>query len=806
MATVSIEGYRLSPQQKAVWRHGWIGRPYHAQCAIDVKGLLQKDVLKDALKRLIEHHEILRTVYARLPGMDLPVQVIAERQELCYREADISGSPVGQQATQVEAALRSDGGQDFDYERGPIVRFQLLTLAADEHVLICTAPSASLDGRSLGNLAGEIGRCYQACLEHKELPDDIVQYADYSEWLNERLQETAGKAAGSQVLNRLKQSALTLPLESKARADAPPLVDWFHSIVDPGLAARIEAVALREGSSTASFLLACWQVLLWRMTGQSDIALTYYCDGRKHKRLKHALGLFGRSLPLVAEIHADFRVAEVLEMADRATRALENDQDNLSFEDVASLNHEIDHSSSIGYEYEEWPSPSATAEVAFALRRQAICRAPAKLVLRLLAAQPDLCLQWQFDRRRLSPYAVKLIAERFICLLAAAAAAPDRRLLELQSLPAEQRRRLVKQAHGTRRSPAPPDSLDQLLQRQVAATPDALAVVCGEQHLSFAGLQRRAQQLAGGLRRLGVGAEVSVGICLPRCLAQVVAIFGVLKAGGAYLPLDPANPAARLRVMVQASGVAVILSQVAWGDRLRASGAAVLCLDEADGGETLGEADGGEAEGGAVGVCGANLAYEIYTSGTSGRPKGVMIEQQSVVNLLAGLEEAIYGGAQRRVGVNAAIWFDASVKQVFQVVKGRTVIVLGDDERQDSEQLVKVLNEQMVEVLDSTPSQLRQWREAGLESCGSLRQVLVGGEAIEERLWEEMSGSQGVSYYNLYGPTECTVDATVSEVSGKEVRIGRAMSWAAVSSAGLSYAVASVAGSAPAASTPAALH
>jgi amino acid adenylation domain-containing protein/FkbM family methyltransferase len=378
----------------------------------------------------------------------------------------------------------------------------------------------------------------------------------------------------------------------------------------------------------------------------------------------------------------------------------------------------------------------------------------------------DANLYAEADAARLAAY--------FGALVGAAVEEPNAAAGRLDILGESERRRLLADFNDTRASFRADVCLHELFEEQASRTPEAAAVAAGGESLSFGELNRRAERLARRLRALGVGPEVVVGVLLERSVEMMVGVLGVLKAGGAYLPLDPAVPPARLAFMLSDAGAPVVLSQRSLEGILPAGLARVLLLDA----EAADEAD----EAGATAASGArpeNLAYVIYTSGSTGSPKGVMIQHRSVVNLIGALERAVYAeraGRPLRVSLNAPLAFDASVKQWAQMLGGHALDFVPDEARPSGEALVSFVRERRVEVLDCTPSQLKLMLSAGLAEQGqhvpSL--VLAGGEPFEEETWRQAAALDATTFFNVYGPTECTVDVTACRVeAGARPSIGR---------------------------------
>ena len=288
-----------------------------------------------------------------------------------------------------------------------------------------------------------------------------------------------------------------------------------------------------------------------------------------------------------------------------------------------------------------------------------------------------------------------------------------------------------------------------------------MAVVFQDQQLTFAALNRRANQLAHRLQTLGVGPESVVGLSVESSLEMVTGVFGILKAGGAYLPLDPRNPPERLNQVLRDAGVSVLLTQEHLSSERFDSSLQLLCLD------TDMEEENGENPQRITDA--HNLAYVIYTSGSTGQPKGVMIQHRSTVNLAAALREEIYAGlgTALKVGLSAPLAFDASVKQLVQLLSGNTLYLLPEELRLDAKRALAYLTEHALDVLDCTPSQLKLLLAAGLNqsAMNAPKLMLVGGEAVDESLWSQLAESHATRFYNVYGPTECTVDATWSPVT-----------------------------------------
>ncbi|MFP2911696.1 amino acid adenylation domain-containing protein, partial [Pyxidicoccus sp. 3LFB2] len=343
-------------------------------------------------------------------------------------------------------------------------------------------------------------------------------------------------------------------------------------------------------------------------------------------------------------------------------------------------------------------------------------------------------------------------------LLEGIVANPDQRLSELPLLTASERHQVLAAWNDTA-APRPDALLPQLIADQAARSPNTPAVMFEDSSLTFRELDTRANQLAHHLRSLGVGPDVRVGLFVERSVEAFVGLLGILKAGGAYVPLDTTYPRERLGFMLQDSGATVLVTQAWLVDRLPVATPAVVCLDAAQP-----QLQRLPTTPPLSGVTAAHLAYVIYTSGSTGRPKGVMIAHGAVVNLLAALDTAVYAGAPSplRVSVNAPLSFDASVKQLIQLAHGHTLCLISEEARGDVRRMLEQIRHYQLDVLDCSPSHLRLLLEEGLGSGDEARpgRVLIGGEAIGEATWQQLAHHPRIRFFNVYGPTECTVDST----------------------------------------------
>ncbi len=772
-----VEGFRLAPQQKRLWQlQSAGGAAYCAQGLVAIDGPLDRPALAAALRELAARHEILRTSFQRPPGLTLPVQVIAEHAAPALALRDLPGlaaSPPAERAARLAELFGELAAQHADLGRAPLLAAALLPLAPERHLLLLSLPALCADTLALPALARDLGAAY-AAQRGGGAPDDApVQYADVAELFNELL-ESPDTAAGREFWQRQDLAglaALALPLEAQ-----PPNAAFAPArasiALAPGLYERAAALAAEHHAGPEHVLLAGWYALLGRLLEPRELVVGVAFAGRTYEGLDDAPGLFARYLPLAASPAAAATFADLLEQTRRAAQTAAELQEYWSWDVPPRAGAADLQRLPFGFEYVAYPPAFAAADVTFELAWASATIDSFKLRLACAAHGRELVAELHYDPAVYSGATIAQLAERFATLLESLLAEPGRPLAAAELIGPAERALLLDTLNATAAPFAREASLPALIAAQAARTPDALAVVDAGAQLTYAELEARASQLARHLRGLGVGIETPVALCLERSAAQIVGVLGILQAGGAYVPLDPAYPRERLALMLADSGARALLTEQALRDRFAAELPLPVVRLDADA-QQIARAPAAPLDAPPAEAA----AYVIYTSGSAGTPKGVVVRHSALANLLAALDQAIYGaaGAPLRVSMNGPLVFDTSVKQLIQLAAGHTLVLVPDELRLDPAGLAAYLREQQVDVLDCTPSQLRQLLGAGtLDQPGAHpARVLVGGEAIDPALWQALARVPGRQFFNMYGPTECTVDAAIARVEPGAPAIGR---------------------------------
>ena len=724
-----VEGFRLSPQQRRLWKlqQDDPARSFGSQLVLSLEGELRIDALREALQRVCARHEALRTTFRRLPGVVMPVQSVVEGMRASWRTIDLSDLSGPAQTEEVEALLSLENS--FDYENGPVVQATLVVLSSERHLLSINVSALCADRRTLSNLAAELGRCYS------ETSDDAepFQYVQFSEWQNS-LSEEEDAIKAQEYWSKQDLSTVFVTLS--------------------GPRARHVVRVHTRSEISGGFLLAAWQTLLWRRMEQAGV-IGNVCDCRSYELLHDSFGLFARVLPVTSQITEGLRLEEVVEQIERCQREAEEWQDYFEWDQSAE---NAPGYFRFGFEYVDPITPFESAKnLKVSVVRRRCDFESFGLKLSCSASDGGVELEFEYNEASFDRAYVVHLAEQFQTLLEAAIAKPESRVEELVIVGAAERKQVLVEWNDTARDYELDECVHRLFERQVERTPDAVATVFNEQRVTFAELNRRADQVARYLEEQGVEAETPVGVCFEPSIEMVVCVLGVWKAGGAYVPLDPRNPQQRIEQVMSDAGIEILLTtkELLTGDLWKG--------DFTDEKKNQITAD--------------NLAYILYTSGSTGQPKGVMVQHRSVVNLAAALRDEVYGGVgfPLKVGLSAPLAFDASVKQLLQLVFGHTLFILPEELRLDAAHALAYFEQHELDAVDCTPSQLKLLLAAGLESRATRpKLMLVGGEAIDETTWSRLAEDPQTRFFNVYGPTECTVDATWTPITANTTpTIGR---------------------------------
>ncbi|MBZ4423313.1 non-ribosomal peptide synthetase, partial [Myxococcus sp. RHSTA-1-4] len=743
---------------------------YNMPSVLWLDGALDVGALERSLTELVRRHEVLRTTFA-----DGPVQVIHPPPHLSLPVVDLSSLPEASREDEARRLAREEARRPFDLTRGPLLRATLLRLGDTRHLLVLVLHHVVSDGWSMDVLVRESAALYAAFREGRAspLPELPVQYADYAAWQRGWLQ---GDALESQLSWWREHLAGAPPLLELPTDFPRPATQGFrgasHTRVLPrSLADSLQALSRREGTTLFMALLAGFEAVLSRYSGQEDFVVGTDIANRNRAETEGLIGFFINQLALRARLEGDPTFRELLASVRRTTLGAYAHQD-LPFEElVKALNPERDqgHAPLFQVKLVLQNQPGSRLEMpGLTLRTEAVAAGTSRLDLTLSVTETARGLECECEYRTdlFTADTIDRMVRHLGTVLEAAAARPESRLSTLPLLSEDEQRQVLVEWNATGHGFPRESCAHHLFEAQAARTPDAMAVRFEGQALTYAQLDAKANRLAHHLRALGVRQEVPVALCVERSLDLVVAILGILKAGGAWVPMDPGYPVERLTYMLRDCAAPVLVTTEAIADTLPSGGEQLVLLDAdahllAAWPETRPEAR----------VFAESLAYIIYTSGSTGRPKGTLLQHRGLCNTALTAARAHGFRPDSRVLQYAAFGFDASVAEIFGALLAGATLVLAPRERlMPGAPLRSLLREESITAVTLTPSVLAQLAP---DDFPSLETLISAGEACTPELVERWGNR--VRLLNAYGPTEVTVCATLSEPMrpGQRLTIGR---------------------------------
>src|SRR5215213_1844948 len=721
---------------------------YNIPVAVRLTGELKVTALEQSLTELIARHETLRTTFATVDSQ--PVQLISRPGPFRLAVFDLSELSGSVQEEEVRQLAQEEGTRPFDLEAGPLLRVRLLRLSEREHVLLLTMHHIVSDGWSMGVLVRELCALYETFSQGGESP----------------------------------LAPLELPVDHP-RAAVQSFRGARESVrLGAELTRELQELSRAEGVTLFMTLLAGFAALLWRYTGERDVVVGTPVANRGRREVESLIGFFVNTLPLRMQVGGEESFRETLGRVREVCLGGYAHQE-VPFERVVEelgVERRLSQSPLFQVMFALQNAPQTTLDVrGLEFTTLASDTPTSKFDLSVFVIQisdDDLAINVEYSTELFERETIEQMAAHYQRLLSWLVRHPERQLWEAELLSVAEQRQQLQAWNETKAEFAGAALVHELIEAQVRRTPEAVALVFESEQLSYAELNRRANQLAHYLRRRGgVGPESLVGILMERSEELVVSLLGVLKAGAAYVPLDPGYPAERLAYMVGDAGASVVLTQ----ERLRAvlpqSPAATVISVDREWAEIGRERGADEASG----VAPENLVYVIYTSGSTGQPKGAMNTHAAVRNRLLWMQLA-YGLSGADVVLQKTPFsFDVSVWEFFwPLLTGARLVLARPEGHRDGSYLAELIGREGVTTLHFVPSMLRLFVEVEeLEQrCGSVRRVFSSGEALTQELARRLRVRlPGAGLHNLYGPTEAAVDVSYHEwqegESGEGVVIGR---------------------------------
>ncbi len=746
---------------------------YNMLYAFKLQGVLDVGVFERILNEVVRRHEVLRTNFVSVDGQ--PIQTIAETRRVTLPIVDLQHFPLAERTAETQRLTLEEAKKPFNLAEDALIRTTLLRLGEEEYMFLLTLHHIISDGWSEGVLIKEISTLYEAFLQGKPspLPELPIQYADFTQWQREWLQGDVR----SRLLTYWKRRLDGLsPLELLTDRPRPAYLTFngalFSLRLPHALVDNLKALSKQEDVTLFMTLLAAFKTLLVRYSGQNDIAVGSPIANRTYTELEGLIGFFVNTLVLRTNLSGNPSFRILLRRIREMLLEAYSYQD-LPFEHLVEEMH-----------VPRDPSRSPLFQVMFNLQNtpHTAFHLP-KLTLNSLlidgkASRFDLTLFLEEDNNDLNiiaEYSTDLFDEETIrrllghyqTILESVVANPELSLATIPLLAPEERKQLISDWNNTE-TPFPSDRcIHHLIEEQVQRTPSAIAVISAGHALTYQDFNSRANQLAHHLHHLGVQPGMRVGLYLERSLDALVALLGILKAGCAYVPIDPANPGERVAFMLQNAQISILLTHQHLISTLPQHQAHLVCLDSDW--PTIATAP---ATNPVCTVQPANLFYVMYTSGSTGKPKGVAMSHRALCNLLTWQLNTMVPPRAARLLQYASLSFDVSYQEIFPTLSaGGTIFMITEELRRDPVALLRFIDEQQVQKLYLPVVALQQLADAygmGNVQLASLREITAAGEQLQitPQMIHFFRKLKECTLHNFYGPTE-THGTTIFTLSGE---------------------------------------
>ncbi|WP_460318522.1 non-ribosomal peptide synthase/polyketide synthase [Pseudomonas ogarae] len=751
-------------RQWFLWKMDPDSAAYNIPTALRLRGVLDKMALRRSFEALVARHESLRTLFVEDDGVTC--QVIRAQGQVDFIEQCLAGDD----EASIQAFIEQQTQAPFDLLNDALLRVALLALGEQEHILVLTLHHIVSDGWSLQVMVDDLMSLYSAFTQEQpaQLPALAVQYADYAVWQRQWMAAGERDRQLGYWTEQLggEQPLLELPTDHPRPAQQSMRGARLPIVLDRSLSDALKALARRENVTLFVLLLGSFQALLHRYSGQADIRVGVPIANRQRLETERLIGFFVNTQVLRAQFHGDLTGAGLLQQLKQTAMAAQMHQD-LPFEqlvDALQPQRNLSHSPLFQAMFNH------RNETASALENALPGLAVEPLGWEQRTAQFDLSLETTDSPQGLhaaliyatdlfEPATLERMGQHWLNLLQGMVQDLQQPVAQWTLLDDDERRQMLVDWNATAVSYPLDRSVQGLIEEQVRRTPDAPALVFGEQHLSYGELNARANRLAHTLIEHGVGPDVLVGIAVERSVEMVLGLLAILKAGGAYVPLDPEYPRDRLAYMFEDSGIGLLLTQQHLLEQLPIpDGLRSLVLDLPGDGVYAGRDTNPDVE-----VDGENLAYVIYTSGSTGKPKGAGNRHSALVNRLCWMQQAYGLDATDSVLQKTPFSFDVSVWEFFwPLLTGSTLVVAAPGAHRDPTQLIELITAHRITTLHFVPSMLQAFvQDPHVAECTSLKRIVCSGEALPVDAQQQVFAKlPNAGLYNLYGPTEAAIDVT----------------------------------------------
>ncbi len=743
---------------------------YNLPSAIRVTGDLNVKALNYSLNEVIRRHEILRTRFTAIEGK--PIQVIVPELTMEIPIVDLQHLPEEERENHALELAVEEAQKPFDLKKCPLIRVKLVQLKDNEYVLLFTMHHIISDGWSMGILIQEVGALYDAYLNKKPtpMPDLAIQYVDFAQWQRTWLQ---GKTLDMQIDYWKNQLAGSTPLLALPTDRPRPPIQTYQGRtktfeIPKELSTAISRISRQEGATLFMTLMAAFQTLLYRYSGQEDINVGTPIANRNKSETESLIGFFVNTLVIRTDFTGEDTFQDIIRKVRETSLGAYAYQD-LPFEtlvDIIQPKRNTSHTPLFQVMFVLQNLPMGAQELTDLVLEPIEPEtgiAKFDLTLTMVESPDGFNGSFEFNTDLFDPETIDKMILHFRNLLEAIAEAPAAPISKLQFIAEDERNQMLTEWNDTTFEYANDSCIHELVEQWAEKTPDEIAAVFEDQTLTYAELNKKANQLAHYLQKSGVGPETLVGMYMERSMDVVISILAIIKAGGAYVPMDPVYPQDRIAFMLEDTATPILLTQTQMLDRLPEVNTRMICLDEEW--ETIAKENSDNIK---TEIDPENIAYVIYTSGSTGKPKGCMINHNHVIRLFKATDDWFHFDSNDVWTFFHSYAFDFSVWEIWgALLYGGKLVVVPYMISRSPEGFYELLAKERVTVLNQTPSAFRQLIRAeevvGMAPDLALRLIIFGGEALELnslKPWYDRHGDKKPQLVNMYGITETTVHVT----------------------------------------------
>lgn len=766
-----IEGYALSPQQRQFWFHQ-DNNCGIAQLVVSMSGSVDREYLDAALNTVVAKHEVLRTRFEKLPGLDVPLQVIGDVDIFWEKDVDLT-ELIGVDkekaiANKINAARLASSCSTKSNAR---IHITLIQIDKDIRLLVINLQPHQVDLYSLDKFIAEIALAYTALVTGNNVlfGDDAIQYIDISEWENELLgsREAENGKRYWQDMNFLPLINESLPIEKIKNSSTSPEYKLLKGELNGSLLSRMESAADNVNANIPGLCLALWQILLYRLGKRAEHLVGLMFNGRADDEAKSVIGILEKFLPHKISINDDLLINELVSQNTGIISKSDVWQECFSWDDFSELSEAHKRFFPYCFESQNEKIEFNAGDALISVYSKNICydRFVIKLSCSYDKDKKYLSIDFHYDANAVVSAMVENLSAQFNCLLLDVLRDINTPIGKLNILPDDQRHAILNDFNNTKFDYVVDRSIHELVEAQVERTPNAIAVEFKGTKISYAELNAKANRLARELINSGAGPEQKIGVFLERSLDVIVSILAISKSGAVYLPLDISYPQDRIDYIIEDSKAHLIISYSHLAERIARNNIHLLCLDDID---LSGHSDSNCN----LAINSGYSAYIIYTSGSTGLPKGTLIPHTSLVNHCLGVKQTYELTSDDRVLLFAPFSFDPSLEQCLPALIAGAVVVIKEEAVWDAANVAHNIYNMQLSVVNFPTSYwhllVTSW--SGLKSeldLGPLRLMIVGGDRILPETvnrWLQLNFNN-VRLLNAYGPTEATVTATIAEMN-----------------------------------------